>query len=639
MKIAILAVHGVIPQQRYAFQDQVATALRDQLNAAAGIDTGAAAGSGTRGPVVSRRGAGPAGDSMMRGSEPAGAWRMDVVFPDVSAAAKDDPVAAESPSIVRVHRGDTSALDPGDDDVYDVIEAYWSPIDKGKTNAASVLTWLLATVFQPANTTARYEGWWTKGLSDLTYTLLIVAFGLAAFAACALELGYALHEVTKLTSITSGTGDWLAPLRGIGAWLVSLSNVSNWLPATAVWFGEGVAEIGQIPGLFTLEALQKLFSAAALLRLGIGAVGAFLLVQAARAWISVGRQKAALSAVAGQLRARRAFIIGLVVAGLALLYICAAWPLRHGEQMGGISIALVGAAFAFEGLRSTLTNFIAQFFGDVQIYCTHDENSDFFLLRQAILDLVERRLVATLQADYDRVFVFAHSLGSTIALDAIMRIYNLEKERGIDPGLREKLRGFVTFGTALEKTRFFLDTYATSLSASLEEWQGDYYGVLFTPDPRVLHYPNDPHNGIYWANYWYFFDFIADRIASYRSFMKPSDEMWESDRIRRRIRGRVPDGQAALGKIVAQNRVNYRTPPYPWHVLHGDYLSANWFWQAGAEGRGTGPDAAIGALEVVTQRPVRSVAPRVAPSDDDRFDAVPASKAASQNVVDILSKS
>jgi ABC-type antimicrobial peptide transport system permease subunit len=74
-------------------------------------------------------------------------------------------------------------------------------------------------------------------------------------------------------------------------------------------------------------------------------------------------------------------------------------------------------------LRSIATVFLAQFFGDVQIYCTHDENATFYALRRQILELVERTIVETIKAEYDRVYVFAHSLGSTIGLDALMRIY------------------------------------------------------------------------------------------------------------------------------------------------------------------------------------------------------------------------
>jgi hypothetical protein len=155
-----------------------------------------------------------------------------------------------------------------------------------------------------------------------------------------------------------------------------------------------------------------------------------------------------------------------------------------------------------------VTVFLAQFFGDVQIYRTHDENATFYALRRQILELVERTIVETIKAEYDRVYVFAHRLGSTIGLDALVRIYNLRIETGVEEEHWRRIRGFVTFGTALEKTRYFIDAYGQSLSASLEEWQDDYYGVVFTPHEMVLTQSNDIAEGIYWENYWYFWDFI-----------------------------------------------------------------------------------------------------------------------------------
>ena len=57
------------------------------------------------------------------------------------------------PTISRVHvQGD---VDGTSNPFIDVVEAYWSPMDKGLTSAMGVLTWLLRALFVPLNTTAK----------------------------------------------------------------------------------------------------------------------------------------------------------------------------------------------------------------------------------------------------------------------------------------------------------------------------------------------------------------------------------------------------------------------------------------------------------------------------------------------------
>ncbi len=660
-KIAIVAVHGVIPQQRYGFQDQVATALRDRLNGFPG--------NGAPPSTNERAGAGAHGHSEFRGDETGNVapspWRMDVVFPDVSPdpAALIDPVGAERPSIIRVHQNEADALHPAGD-AYDVIEAYWSPIDKGKTNFAKVMAWFLSTIFQPVNTTARYRGWPIKALSDVSYVLFwFVLFGLIILAACFIIAAQALDAVASIAagkSPLTAAPNWYDPLR---AFFENILPTHWWGPLWA-WFGSSSAAFGQAMAvLMKPDTLMTILGFHAILRLAIGVVGAYLLAQGVRASISFFKQHHILKLLAAQQRARVAFTAGLYFIGAVLILICACWPLPPIEnapplksvpypgQLGSVAIMLIFTAAGVELFKTLVTAFITNFFGDVEIYCTHDENNEFFVLRAEILDLVERTIVSALKGDYDRVYVFAHSLGATISLDALLRLYNLQAEKGLAPAEWQRLRGFVTFGSALEKTRFFTDAYGQSLSASLEEWNNDYYGALFTPDDSVLTHPNGTGVGIYWANYWYFLDFISDRIASYRSFLKPGDAMSASTGLRVRIRGGLKKSQIAVPNIVAQNRVSYRLPSTPWQVLHGDYLSSNWFWCGNTEGPGTATawwakpwlgfrggelnDRAIDVLEIVKSATAAVPTPPN-PQLVPRFTAQPASSKASQNLIDVL---
>ncbi|HZT11617.1 MAG TPA: hypothetical protein VFA29_02370, partial [Candidatus Baltobacteraceae bacterium] len=139
MRIGIVAVHGVIPQLRFGFQDEVATRLTGALNA----------------------------------SLQEAAWTWTVVLPSNGAAN-----TANVPTISRVHQVHDDPANPASE-FFDVHEAFWSPIDKGKTSFASICAWLLKTVFAPLNSFARYRERPLKVCWDLGYVLL--AFAVAVF--------------------------------------------------------------------------------------------------------------------------------------------------------------------------------------------------------------------------------------------------------------------------------------------------------------------------------------------------------------------------------------------------------------------------------------------------------------------------
>ncbi|MBV8602848.1 MAG: hypothetical protein JO359_14895 [Candidatus Eremiobacteraeota bacterium] len=338
--------------------------------------------------------------------------------------------------------------------------------------------------------------------------------------------------------------------------------------------------------------------------LAAGAIGAFLIAQAFKATVSFLKQRAALSKIPAQLWSRVAFIGVLLILGVGGLSIAAFWPLNDsGQGMGSWALLFVVAALAFEAGRSVMESFIVDFFGDVQIYTTHDQNADFYQYREKMLEKVTETIAKASSAaaadgtnPYDRVHVLAHSLGSTIAMDALIRLYNL-KEQGLYRAADfERIRSFVTFGTSLEKTKYFFDVSSPSISLSYDQWRNDAYGVLFTMDRNALKYPNGPNEGIYWLNFWYEKDPIANAIDSYRSFLLPGDSL----RVASAVRGAIAASAAArnddaIGHKICENQVHpgviniFRLHFIP----HGDYLGDSWFWHGNPE---------FGALDVVTSR-------------------------------------
>jgi hypothetical protein len=189
--------------------------------------------------------------------------------------------------------------------------------------------------------------------------------------------------------------------------------------------------------------------------------------------------------------------------------------------------------------------------------------------------------------------VLAHSLGSTIALDAMLRLWNLRREGDVLEDEWKRIRGFVSFGTALEKTKFFFEAMHPSHSQRFEQWRNDLYGALFTADRRSLDYPS-ASRGIYWLNCWYFSDVIADAISSYRSFVLPGETATAANRLRAAIGDEARKlGRRVVGRLAAENRRRFGKF-LPWHpVTHEDYLNDRWFWLA------NGPKD-IGILDVIT---------------------------------------
>ncbi|MGA2760707.1 MAG: hypothetical protein ABSF08_10360, partial [Candidatus Cybelea sp.] len=131
--IGVVVVHGVMPQPRYGIQDLAARNLCLAL-----------------------------GKDVHWGA--CGEWTSRVINLEDEGVAQ---TLIPDPTISRVQIGDAGP--PIQTPYFDVIESYWSPLDKGKTTFASVSSWMLQTVFVPLNTTARYASqtgktWYDFGL-------------------------------------------------------------------------------------------------------------------------------------------------------------------------------------------------------------------------------------------------------------------------------------------------------------------------------------------------------------------------------------------------------------------------------------------------------------------------------------------
>ena len=206
--------------------------------------------------------------------------------------------------------------------------------------------------------------------------------------------------------------------------------------------------------------------------------------------------------------------------GLAVDFVVGYWEQPARIVFWIVLLAVVSAVAAF--LVSSI--------GDVAIYFDGlDENSTHHKVRDGILTLATARLARLLRDDrYTEVFVAGHSLGSVIAYDAINRIATSRRSEietdvicGVPQTAFDKLKGFFSFGTPLDKVVYFFHKTAklnmpireqllSSMVSFRRKSSGRPYGrYRFTPyTPQV---PTD----FRWHNAWSWGDVLGHRLDFY----------------------------------------------------------------------------------------------------------------------------
>ncbi len=531
-RVAIVVVHGVAPHPRYEFQDECSADLVRHLNEIDGDD----------------------------------AWVIDVVNPgNVLEPGDDNPL----PTISRVHKADDDGTNPRQT-YYDVMEAYWSAIDKGRTKWWGVVGWMLRVVFVPLNTTARYHATWQKQFFDY------------GFIGGALVVSFALFFIS-LTAV------WQSFLR--------ILDVTGLIRKT--YAGDVITTLNanaNAPGGIPVKIGVWLF---------VGLIGAFLFTQGLVAVWRLFQQRRALRNNPKAIWHRGVAITVLFVLGISNIYAMAVARFPNGTLgwRGILFLILIFVSFSLG--RAVLIDFIVNIFGDVQIYTTRDENdSRFYRLRDKILqvtvDAIVRAISPRLNGGhvYDRVIVLAHSLGATIAMDAVVRISQLALQGALTTEEFNRIRAFVTLGSSLEKTRYFFEVSGASPSLSYEQWRNDVFGTIFTCDPAVLE--QDGGRGIFWVNYWYFQDAICNEIHSFKSYLQPGESIESARTLRLQREGNPEWEDGAGGRPICRNEKGNKHITLTHPVLHSDYLDDEWFWHSSL-----GPGKTLihlGALEVITNR-------------------------------------
>jgi hypothetical protein len=561
MRVGIVVIHGIAPQARYQFEDQFATALADRLNDRDGPGT----------------------------------WKADSKLPPFAQSAEPESVRA---TFDRVSRANCDALEPTDApeprDAYDVFEAYWSPIDKNHTTPVSVASWLLKSVFVPLNNHARFPGSPGKVVFDVGYVLFALFFAAMLLLAMLWSAGHSYRGVVGAAIPTPSPTVSPSPCAS-----VSPSQRSSVVPspspvpsASAVPTAPSLADV-----LVNPLKLASFFSMKETAIVLMGVVGVVCAAQAISAFLGLVLVRRAQTRRPGRRHGRALVRIAVVFAFGAALSLAAAWlPLDSGRHFGMTLWWFVGTVLALQGASALGRGFLVDRLGDVQIYTTTDENSQYFDLRERIRSEAESVLLQVIARSenglpyYDSIVVAGHSLGSTIGLDALLRVHEIHEasQRAVSDADWGRIRAFITFGTALEKTKFFFAARRVSLSALRERWNAKLDGHLFTDDPAVLDTNNaksaNAPCGIFWLNLWYPTDIISNAIESYRSFELP--RVWGNRT--------VSDHPVCLNQRLT---IPFWHNPFP----HGAYLDDERFWGALPPGDPKRSPVPLGVLDVLAK--------------------------------------
>ncbi len=179
----------------------------------------------------------------------------------------------------------------------------------------------------------------------------------------------------------------------------------------------------------------------------------------------------------------------------------------------------------FNALRKIIVGYV----GDVAIYTTMDKKSKHFRLRERILaeslafvdDLLTNGDAGKNQAQYEKVIIAGHSLGSVIAFDTLNHLNiraNVEKQSN---GTLNRLTGLITFGSPLDKIAFFFRDEAKRDAYVRKQILRQLHSFKSLPPTitdemiRLVNPIEAKLDGIPWRNYYHPLDPISGFLDFY----------------------------------------------------------------------------------------------------------------------------
>jgi hypothetical protein len=235
------------------------------------------------------------------------------------------------------------------------------------------------------------------------------------------------------------------------------------------------------------------------------------------------------------------FSVGRIFLVLDELYRGLIWLVGRIPFLGNVATSLLESYAA--GVVHNLTNIISE----VCIYNVVDPKSKFYSVRRLILDNAVGALQYLIERGttddglyYPSVIVAGHSLGTQIAYDAINKIDLLVNEglvkrygkdgklvSGARSPLAAQLRGFITFGSPLDKVVFFLRENVSDEDYIWQQFLDNYHHFKM----RNLDFDNNPHTNpdylkaacnlssllesVKWRNYFDHHDYVSGSLDYY----------------------------------------------------------------------------------------------------------------------------
>jgi pimeloyl-ACP methyl ester carboxylesterase len=545
---------------------------------------------------------------------------------DVDTLRERVPFGKPLPPIpIRVRRGQEQAA-------ADIYEIYWAPMTAQKTKARSVLGWLLKQTFLPGKALRKPSPktlfdltWLTAGALASAFLVLVVVFSLTdlthqaychldrigseegetQIANCADPGTQGFEEEADRSSVTTEAtlqgGEQLFSASK-NFWHSMWSSVVNFFPRfrgeastkeetgplvpTGV-LNELTAVVNRMPLPFllplaailwiTVQLLYRLVNLGdekwlKLLSLAVQLLIPFILLAAGMPYWVALVALVALSVVAWfPIFQRRPEVTVMAVEIFLLLSLIQLAP----PVLVAFVWVLALARVFFGGTR----RFLAEFIGDVQVYTNRDELSTHFAAREGVLTAAEQVFETVDRRGYEGVVVVGHSLGSVVALDALERLDARESN------ILTRVDAIVTFGTALEKVKYFFsresDSYSALAVRRLKERDRDIataggiqdirQSVAVAQSLQTLERAVGLAGGKRraWVNLWYGNDVVANPITSFGADdRKPPVVRWS-----RRASVDVDDVlRESRDELLVNAALGWRFWP-PWKILwpHSDY--------------------------------------------------------------------
>lgn len=159
---------------------------------------------------------------------------------------------------------------------------------------------------------------------------------------------------------------------------------------------------------------------------------------------------------------------------------------------------------------------LSDYMGDVESWATYEETDEKHVARNKVMDQSLEVMTHVLNdPDCDRVAVVSHSLGTSIAHDALLSLTRRNRGSGVreqdvmkKPVPLEKIEHFITMGSPIDKIEYFFESYASAshrYKRVVETLRGDIGTAPFTKNRK-------PH--VHWINFWDAGDQISGALQS-----------------------------------------------------------------------------------------------------------------------------